>query len=704
MMQRYLKPNKGTTLPADLCFIGVAGARHKSKDNNRHETVLFDSFVCRFKRLIDGRDTRCSQLCNKDPDAFWTAVDGRLCKTRPLQVFVYDATSACTLLGLWHKVDKGIFDLGSVIDSDPPVIIDVQCTIGRLCFIDVRNYFSMPLEDIGTSFGVMQDWYRWLDTENQNEYSEASYRCSVAEKSISAIMSCVRQHDLGRFKKTISMQSMQAFRHRFAPRHSTVRIGDDSSDPCKLTEVVKVYPLIHDDKEIKEFERSANFSGQDECFFVGNVIRSEGFFKGEEDFHLKRNAAWLYGPVYHVDCNSLYPYVMKECKYPYRLVGYNSQASPGHLATLLAKYGVIARVLVETETDTFPVRHRKRTIYATGQFWTTLCGKELDYASRAGYIRKVGYHVCYDMMDLFSAYVDYFFALKCEYKQSGNRAMELIAKMFLNTLQGKFGQRSMRWVDRPDVAPEEGMRWGRWFHVDYDAVERNKHKVVTANILDEHKKEQEVFHYRAIGGKTQEMVEQDEISSSFPAIGSFVTANARAYMASYRALCPERSIIYQGTDSLLLLEPGFRALSSSGSIDKYRLGAFRAKGEYQSCAIRDTQDYQLGHDKVVRGLPKAATMVGERSFVFNQRASLGGMLFSVPGKQITYTTVKRTFAHAYDGGIVGVDGWVTPFHLNYQEDRGDAWEGENVAKPKGPNNQLLPSVEGTASPGDGRQV
>lgn len=678
MRMRYLKSNKRTSLPQEVCFLGVAGHREHVSGSKTHDMVYFDSVDARFMRQTEVGMSRKHHLSSASPMAFWTYLDNRCSRSRPVMVYCYDVTECVTLLGFWRLLDLGIYHRGTIIDADPPVIINAFSLSGRICFVDVRNYFEESIDDLGRSFGVKHVDVGLDLVQEGYQYVEASWRATVAEVSMCALMHFVREHDCGRFKSTIAMQAMQSFRHRFAPRNTTVAFGQDSDNPCKPTEVTKVFPLMHDDLKIKAFERKANYSGHDECFFVGSVIPASSFFGPEPDYPFKRNGHWIYGPVYHVDANSLFPYVMKHCRYPCRYVGQRDYASVSHLEKLLGKYAVIARVLLDTNHDTFPVRRKDRVLYCTGQFWTTLAAKELEYAWRRGYITKVGYHVCYDTMDLFSSYVDYFYKLKCEYKAAKNQSMALITKGMLNTLQGKFSQRQHKWEDRPHVKPL--YRWGKWMNVDYDAVTRNEELVARQRRgeIEEIEKEQEVFHFRSIAEQTQLEIVSDECGNSMPAIGACVTANARNMMAGVRELCGRPNVLYQGTDSLLLLEPGYQKMLDAGLIHDTDLGAFRLKGVYDYVKIRTTQDYQLSRERVTRGLPKRARCVSGEAYTFDVRQSLSGMLFSCPAKQIAYTNVTRTFGRSYDGGRVGKNGWVTPYHLTYDGGRGDAWEDDSI--------------------------
>jgi DNA polymerase type B, organellar and viral len=676
MKMRYLKPNKNTTLPTEVCFLGVAGRREHVPGDNDHDMVYLDSYMARFTRFEGEKQTRSTELYSTDPSKFWSYLDGRSNSHHSVMVFAYDVTSAVTLLGLWRQLDQGIYHRGAIIDSDPPVIININSCVGHVRFIDVRNYFSMSLDELAASFGVnkMTAWVH--NGDDVTSYQEARYNEQVAEVSITALMSFVRQHNCGHWRSTIALQAMQCYRHRFAPRQTKVTFGGNGQGSLAPTTVSIVFPLMHDNKDIKDFERSANYSGHDECFFVGTVRSGQDFFHHLSERDERGPTTYLYGPVYHVDCNSLYPYVMREARYPCRFVGERNECTLDHLETLMSKYCVIARVLLETENDTFPVRYKHGVIYCTGTYWTTLAARELQFAHYFGLVKKVGYHVCYETMDLFSSYVDYFYRLKVEAGQNKDTAMRLIAKMLLNTLQGKFSQRAKHWREAPDV--KAIYRWGKWHLIDYDAIRWNEEhcKQRRGDYIGPCDRRQEVYHYRSIAGQSQVETIDDEVGYSLPAIGACVTANARNLMAGVRELCGPKNVLYQGTDSLLLLEPGYSAMVDAGLIHQTNLGAFRLKGTYDHAVIRNLQDYELGGQRTTRGLPRGARVVTGNAYTFDHRQTLQGMLQDVPAQQIRYTMVERTFDSIYCGGTVGSDGWVTPYRLNYAADRGDAWEGD----------------------------
>jgi len=345
-----------------------------------------------------------------------------------------------------------------------------------------------------------------------------------------------------------------------------------------------VYPIVHDVDEVKQLERAANFSGRDECFFVGRIAPA-ACCSSDYFVQVKANQpAVIDGPVYHVDCNSLYPYVMREHKYPYSLVGWQREATARLLQDLATQYCVIASVLVETGSEPFPVRHKDRTIHALGKFWTTLTGAQLRYALSMDLVKSVGLHAAYKERPLFLEYVETLYALKTRYKTDGNAAYYSITKALLNSLYGKFAQRPRRWIEAEYDNPP--YRWGTWPLCDGDS---NK-----------------VTWYRSIAGKVQRQDVVGELHHSFPAIPAVVTSYARLYMDSVRHICGRENVLYQGTDSLILLEPGYRLLLQHGMISDTKLGHFRLEGIYDTGEIRNNQDYHLGTERHVRGLPQGA--------------------------------------------------------------------------------------------------
>ena len=82
-----------------------------------------------------------------------------------------------------------------------------------------------------------------------------------------------------------------------------------------------------------------------------------------------------------------------------------------------------------------------------GRFWTPLTPPVIDYSSAACHFPAIGAFAVHKRAVLFEDYVGHFSGLLLEYKAAGNQAFELMAKLLVNALFGKYGQSGRKWVE-----------------------------------------------------------------------------------------------------------------------------------------------------------------------------------------------------------------------------------------------------------------
>jgi hypothetical protein len=546
-----------------------------------------------------------------------------------------------TLLDTWQQIDAGVLSVVSLIDGDPPVICTLSAANGKLIFCDLRNWYRVSLEELRDTFtnDERPDSYRGKWVKENGGLPVPTIQ--VIEDSVSAMFAFVRENDLGNWKPTVASQAMQLYRHRGGPRKRSTKIVTDRKGNLAWKSVEQVWPIVHDKTDILEFERKANYGGQDEAYFVGQVIDSNHEWTNGLVIGNTTGLPFIPGPVHLLDCNSLYPSVMVGYNYPSKLVGYAAECDVEHLRYLCIRYNVIADVLLNAAQRSYPVRHNDRVVYATGQFWARLAGEELLSALTLGEINAVGWHSCYEPMDLFYAYVEELYSLKLRYKQEGNAPFYAIVKLLLNGLYGKFSQRSRRWQTE-EYQARHG-RWDRWIEYDIDA---DKAKI-----------------WRSVGGVTQWLDDASTSPYGLPAISALVTAAGRERMRQYRAIAGNRNVLYQGTDSLIVTTEGLDALTTGRCVHPTRLGALRHDGTFESAEIRGPQDYTLGCERTTRGLPESAEQTGEYTYTFPVRRRLAGIVATQPGNTVSYTSVTRDYQPIFRYGTVDSDGWVTPIKL-----------------------------------------
>lgn len=242
------------------------------------------------------------------------------------------------------------------------------------------------------------------------------------------------------------------------------------------------------------------------------------------------------GVVY--DVNSMYPWAMKYCVLPYGVPVYfkgryqQDDNYPLYVQQLVCEFHL--------KKGHYPsIQIKKSFMYADNEYITdsvepallTLTNVDLDllfFNYDVDVYEWTGGYMFRGTVGLFDEYIDTWYEAKTQAKKEHNKGMEQIAKLFLNSLYGKFGAR----------------REGR-SKVPYFDVEANKVK----------------YH---VG-------ELEERNGGYLPIATFITSYCRDKINRGAYACGDR-FVYADTDSLHIvgLEP-----VENLDIDEYRLGAFK---------------------------------------------------------------------------------------------------------------------------------
>lgn len=503
-----------------------------------------------------------------------------------------------------------------VLDS-PPTIIDCWTQSGgHLRFVDSRNYWNRPLADLGDWLGLeklpMPD--PWAPEEEWLTYCLRD--CEILERAVHRLLDWHREHDLGVFKATAAGQSMQAYRHRF------------------MREPI----VLHDELDVKKLERAAYYAGRLECFFQGEIERADTLLQDPMPRQFDRSAPRPTGVVYKLDCNSLFPSVMKDHLYPRRLLQWNLSPKSLPVSSLTNTAGLIASCSLSGCSICLPQRANGRTAFVTGSFQTTLPGPELEAALASSSTVSIDAWSEYELADLFSHYVDYFWQLRFMNKLAGRSVEADLCKLLLNALYGKFGQRSYEWEPEPDnSAPEP---WSNW-------VERDRES-------------RTVHYFRSIGELVQKKQEQGDHEHSFTAISAFVTSYARRKMDHYREICGHHDCYYQGIDSLFVSRTGLGRLQDAGCIDQAALGKLRIEGESHHTIFRGLGYYCFNGQWVRTSIRRGAREIAIGSWQQDQFESLEASCGKPQQEGVSVKTVIRTIDPEKSAGELTPNGWVIP--------------------------------------------
>ena len=613
-MAKYLSANAGTEVPESLFFVDTETTRSypKSGGTNFHEK--FRLGVVTHVIMRENRVVSRESYTFYDPKHFWNFLYSRINIRKSNWIFAHNLAFDLQTLNIFDRIldreliiaeQPGDFQIGkpyeekkrpwrgmAVIDS-LPCFIRCRARRGTLVFCDTLNYFPKPLLIIGEEIGIPKMQFPGESGTKEEWETYCANDVAIIESLMVETMISWKSAAAGNWNYTAPGLCWNNFRHDHAPK--IIRKGKRES--CNI--------VIHDNAEAKLLERASYHGGQMSCFYYGYVSPEKDQFS---------NRPWSSETLYHLDCRSLFPYCMSLAKYPVSLQKYYQKGTLALLEHYARSAGVIAEVELDTTELPFIVQHDKEIRYATGKFWTTLCADELGRALEEGLIRRVGSMAVYQIGDLFSGYVKHWYGEREKAKSENKPHREAFAKLMLNSLYGKFGQKSPRWID--DTSGAVSMDFGMAYHMGLgDAKPRQ---------------------IRAFAGHIQEKVEPADAKNSFCAISSFVTANAREYMRTIRELCPLYSVYYQHTDSLICTVAAYECIKKHGLIGT-AIGQFREVAEpAQTAEFYGVGDYEFGAKVVQSGRKSSAKIIDPETIT-----------------QDNYHGLALVIAQGNQGGVVG---------------------------------------------------
>jgi hypothetical protein len=634
----YLRHNKSAWSPQNVLCVDTETSRLAL--DGRGESYL-ESFRCGVAihlRMRDRKYRRAKPVSFTDRETFWQLVERKANINGVLWVFSHNVGFDSRTLGLWSQLDSGRFSRtkkrdrkrgsktgqrkseyrsGLLITTDPPTVVEVFTRKGgTVRFVDTLNYWTCSLAEIGRWVGrekfPMPD--PWAPDQDWIDY--CTNDTEILADAVQKYINWVSENNLGVFSLTMPSQAMHGFRHTMVSR----RI------------------VIHDEKDVQKLESDGYYGGEVYCGKIGPVLGI--VMPGEPYLDATRdtNTTVETGKIHHLDCNSLFPAVMRDNPYPSKLLEWCTTGDAKR--SLVGQVGrdCIAECLLETIHVPVYCRRAGRSGRFVGTFVAVLCGPELERAIEAGIVVAVRRFARYALDDLFSGFVDNHWGRRWICQLAGDRFGSNMHKRVMNSLYGKFAQRSFQWEDCPDLRYHD--RWGTF--ADFDT---------TAG---------EIFHYRVIAGTVQRSVPKGYHPNSFVAISAFVTSYAREHMRRLREIAGDRQVYYQGVDSLYVSDLGLERLSAAGEIDRAALGKLRLEESADTAEFLGWGLYRFGARWVKTSLSRGAVEVHPGEYDQQNFQRLESSLSRSPIDGVQVTTVKRILAASSPVGIVGKDGWVEP--------------------------------------------
>lgn len=641
-MSRYMLGNLGSSVPKNIFFASVKSKRLPQKRGRKSWMEIFDSAaICRGELEGDDYKRQESHDC-QSPEILWEFIFSRLKCRESNWLFVHNASELFQLTSFFDLLSErkliihekpGDFRIGvpiaekkkpwrgMVVVENKPVIVKCRHAKGTLVIVDVLNYLPKSLSDIAQELGMERLAAGPDIADCQRNKAVNANSIDIMRSLILPMISSWGKSQLGNFAHTAAGLAMNCYRHKFAPKISTSR-GKQ-----------KVNIVLHGNPEATRLERSAYHGGAVRNFFLGCVspVKNQFSTRAHSDDILR-----------HLDCRSLFPFSMANSLLPWKLKETHDEVSQDKLCELAKQFGVIAEVGISTEKIPFAIKHNGSLKYVIGNFTCSLCGDELSRAIAEKVIRKVYRVNSYLVAPIFRDYVAYWDNRRTEAKGRGDRVDDIFSKTMLNTLYGKFGQRSPAWIDRPEMILDSD--YGYHYLLGTDSNKMTK--------------------YRSLGGEVQEATEQTEGKNAFPAIAAFVTANAREYMRRITEIMPPRSLYYTHTDSFICNNEGYLSLLNAGLIGE-GMGKFREIDEPTTSAeFFGPGDYEYGRKVVMTGRKENAVIVSDGEYEQEESYGIQSVIARGPNGGVTVRKVRKKRTGTNSTITATHQGWAVPLRLD----------------------------------------
>lgn len=585
-----LKANRTRQRPRNWLMFDCE-ARIKS-DGNGGEIHTLRLGCARYRRGSHGRNLeQCQDFTYDTPQQFWNRALSLCERDRRLAIVGYNVGYDIRLVAAFQELRKRGYEQKRIYVGGQVLIVEWGYGKHRITVLDAMNFFRGKLETWGDMLGLPKVPVDFRKVGKKALLAHCLRDVEILDKIMQRWFDFIDVNDLGCFSPTRAGQSLTAFRHRFMQHN--------------------IY--IHANERANITERACYFGGRTECWRLGKL-------RG--------------GPFYKLDINSMYPYLMRSLSVPVRLKSVCVMLEPPVIRRLLKRYALCGNFEISTDEPIYPYRSHGDTIYPVGRFIAHLSTPEIRYALKKNHLR-LGRRVCiYDKAVIFRRYVEYMYRLRTHYQRKGNLIFAELVKYFMNSLYGKFGQKSERWekVDN-DLQDPDG---------EY-------------NILDD--TDGIFYRYLVIAGERWNVLGKSESYHSFPAIAAHIASAARVYLWKLICKAGRENTFYCDTDSLWCNTTGQKRLSTY--LNATRLGALKIEARTKQLHIYAPKEYQTEKATRRKGIKPDAVEVQPGVFQQMQWQGIRGAFAEGKTDRVQLTPVEKVLTRTYRKGVVHSDGSVS---------------------------------------------
>jgi hypothetical protein len=518
---------------------------------------------------------------------------------RIVEFFRFVALGHYSLLPPMSVAGYGRYKVPLYIAESPPFIVRLWRRDGQqLMLLDSFQWLSKSLAAIGEEIGHAKGTMPKAEATDSDwaEYCERD--CQVLLRAMERLWEFLTDLRMPDFCPTPASQSMMLYKMRYEKKRIT---RPENLDVFKL-------------------DRLAYYGGQVEAFFIGIHERM----------------------TYQVDVTSLYPFVMMDNPYPCAVEEVCDDPTPKEPGNSFDPRVTTAEVYLDSNQWPYPVRGSDETLWCRGKVRCVLCGPELERAWNMGHIKFVGRYVRYLMDDLFSDYVSWLWDKRDSARRSGDKFTSDLCKILLNSLHGKFGQRTGDWHHHGREQPHNMYGTGKMIG---DGIESDT-------------------DYRIMAGHMYSRCRDEEDKRGFVPIAAWCASYARCFMHDARNCAGEDHCLYQATDSLLIDGEGLAGIQLAGMLDGNRMGTFRHEETHEWVAIHGVHSLDTPKSRKRPGVPKSALQVASETYEISRWE---GFQNAISTGNVSSVSISNTYTHCnltYGRRFVSPDGRTVPHAVN----------------------------------------
>lgn len=378
---------------------------------------------------------------------------------------------------------------------------------------DSHSLLPYPLAAIGAAIGMRKPPLPANDDTEQAWAARCEADAAILLEAVIEVMDWWDQHKLGHFSITGPRTGFNAMRHMCVKRDGYDPVALQTGPGGAWVQHGDGHVVIDPDPDARMFERSTLYQGRRDAWRVGTQPRGAYL---EVDMHRAHLSVCA---TQRLPCRRGNPFPRLELDSP--LIDAEN-------------IGIIADVVIESDSTLYPVRTKAGIIHPTGRFATRLAGPEIKLARDRGELREINagwfYRMSYHMQPWGQ------WAERVLTAPAGQHppAAVMAVKAWSRSVPGTWAARTSRIV-MEGTSPVTG-----W--------------LAEPGVYGETMDPCTIVH---MAGRMQLQVRDQEADDSFPAVLSFIQSYVRVALGRMIEKVPEHRLVTCSTDSVIVDSTGW---------------------------------------------------------------------------------------------------------------------------------------------------